>query len=71
MQILVERLGTRATLKLFADADHSFHVSKRSGRSDAQIIDDLSEALAEWLGTRLGLDHTGDALASSGTPGIQ
>jgi predicted alpha/beta-hydrolase family hydrolase len=29
-------LGARATLRLFADADHSFHVPARSGRTDAQ-----------------------------------
>src|SRR5256885_1129343 len=29
---LIERLGARAKLSLFADADHSFHVPVRSGR---------------------------------------
>ena len=71
VQALSERLGARATLKLFADADHSFHVPKRSGRSDAQIIGELSDALAEWLGTRLGLDHSRNGLASTGAAGIQ
>src|SRR5262245_12012115 len=32
---LVSEVGVRATLKLFEDADHSFHVTKRSGRTDA------------------------------------
>jgi predicted alpha/beta-hydrolase family hydrolase len=71
VQALSDRLGRRATLRLFADADHSFHVRKRSGRSDAQIIGDLSDALAEWLGTRVGLDQPGNALASSGKPELQ
>ena len=31
MQALIKRLGTRATLKLFQDADHSFHVPVRAG----------------------------------------
>jgi predicted alpha/beta-hydrolase family hydrolase len=57
IQTLVERLGARATLKLFADADHSFHVPKRSGRTDAQVISDLSDALREWLGTRVVKDR--------------
>ena len=52
-QTLVERLGERATLKLFADADHSFHVPKRSGRTDSQVIGDLSDALTDWFGARL------------------
>ncbi len=45
LQPLLERLGTRATLALFADADHSFHMPKRSGRTDAQVIVDLADAL--------------------------
>jgi len=36
---------------LFADADHSFHVPKRSGRTDAQVIGDLADALVHWLET--------------------
>ena len=44
----VERLGTRATLRLFADADHSFHVPAKSGRTDAQVMDELLDALVEW-----------------------
>ena len=32
-----DALGSRATLKLFENADHSFHVPARSGRTDAQL----------------------------------
>src|SRR5258707_11214288 len=32
-----EALGSRATLKLFADADHSFHVPAKTGRKHAQV----------------------------------
>ena len=53
IQALIERLGRRATLKLFADADHSFHVRKRSGRTDLQVIDELSSAFVDWLQTRV------------------
>ncbi len=41
-------LGPRATLKLFADADHSFHVPARAGRNDAQVLSDTLDALAAW-----------------------
>jgi uncharacterized protein len=41
-------LGPRATLRLFADADHSFHVPARSGRKDAQVLGDVLDALAGW-----------------------
>jgi len=44
-----KQLGKRATLTLFADADHSFHVPARTGRKDAQVLDDLLDALAAWL----------------------
>src|SRR5262245_34182851 len=36
-----ERLGSRATLRIFDDADHSFHVRKQSGRDDASVLDGL------------------------------
>jgi predicted alpha/beta-hydrolase family hydrolase len=41
-------LGTRATLKLWEDADHSFHVPARSGRKDTQILEEMMDALAAW-----------------------
>ena len=44
-----EALGRRATLKLFTDADHSFHVPAKSGRTDAQVLDEVLDALAEWV----------------------
>src|SRR5262245_15243526 len=45
---VVEALGPRATLRLLDDADHSFHVPRRSGRSDAQVLDDALDAFAAW-----------------------
>jgi uncharacterized protein len=47
---LCAALGERATLKLFADADHSFHVPARSGRTDAQILDAVLDDFVAWLG---------------------
>jgi predicted alpha/beta-hydrolase family hydrolase len=44
--ILVEL--PQATLHVIADADHSFHVPKRTGRTDAQIIEELARELAAW-----------------------
>ena len=49
LQALVGELGSRATLKLFADADHSFHVPARTGRKDSEIMADLLDALAGWI----------------------
>jgi hypothetical protein len=45
---LVERLGERAALRLFEDADHSFHVPARSGRKDADVRGEMLDALAAW-----------------------
>ena len=50
VQSLAERLGPRATLKLFADADHSFHVPARAGRKDAEVMGEMLDVIAAWMG---------------------
>ena len=45
---LVERLGARAALHVIDGADHSFHVPARSGRGDAEVLDELAEETARW-----------------------
>ncbi len=45
---IVERLGERAVLRVIEQADHGFHVLKRSGRTDEQVLDELAGAVAEW-----------------------
>jgi len=49
VQALAQRLGPRATLRLFENADHSFHVPVRSGRTDAEVRRELLDALAAWI----------------------
>jgi hypothetical protein len=49
LEPLCEALGARAVLKLFRDADHSFHVPARSGRTDSQVRADMLDALAFWV----------------------
>jgi uncharacterized protein len=46
---LVEGLGARATLKVLDDADHSFRVPRRSGRSGTDVMTELLDALAAWI----------------------
>jgi predicted alpha/beta-hydrolase family hydrolase len=46
---LCKKLGRRATLNLFADADHSFHVPARSGRKDAQVLSEMIDAFVAWF----------------------
>ncbi len=45
----VAALGARATLRLYEDADHSFHVPRRSGRTDARVLGDVLDALSGWV----------------------
>ena len=45
---IVGQLGGRATLRVIEHADHGFHVLKRSGRGDEQVLDELAAAVAEW-----------------------
>jgi hypothetical protein len=46
---LVDDLGDRATLHVEPGADHSFHVLKRSGRSDDEVLESLAAAAAAWM----------------------
>jgi predicted alpha/beta-hydrolase family hydrolase len=47
---VVEALGSLATLHLVNDADHSFHVPARSGRNDHEVMGELLDAFAAWIG---------------------
>lgn len=42
-------LGARASLHEVDGADHGFHVLKRSGRTDPQVLDELVDAIVRWL----------------------
>jgi uncharacterized protein len=46
---LCRALGVRADLRLFRDADHSFHVPARSGRTDSEVRGEMLDALAAWI----------------------
>jgi hypothetical protein len=61
MQALAGRLGARATLKLFADADHSFHVPARTGRKDSDVRAEMADALANWIVTTIEPRATGSS----------
>ena len=36
------------TMHWLEGADHSFHVLKRSGRTDAQVLGEIGEAVSRW-----------------------
>lgn len=42
-------LGARATLHEVEGADHAFHVLVRSGRTNAQVLEELCDTLAGWM----------------------
>lgn len=41
-------LGARARLHLIDEADHSFRVPKRTGRTSAAVMDEVLDTLAAW-----------------------
>jgi hypothetical protein len=47
---LVGRLGAHARLHLVEDADHGFAVRKRAGRTPADVIGEIANAVAAWAG---------------------
>lgn len=46
---VVKRLGRNATLDLFRDADHSFHVPARTGRKDAEVLAEILDRARVWI----------------------
>jgi len=49
LEPIVKRLGSRATLEVFDEADHSFRVPARTGRKDAEVMADLLDRMARWI----------------------
>lgn len=49
LEPIVAGLGSLATLKKIEGADHSFHVLARSGRNNAQVMEELLDSFVRWL----------------------
>ena len=49
MRAVADALGASATLQIVEGADHSFHVLKRSGRTNAQVLDEMLDVTVEWM----------------------
>jgi uncharacterized protein len=45
---ICEELGSPATLYIVEGADHSFHVLKRSGKTDAEVLGELARTAEAW-----------------------
>ena len=46
---ICDRLGRLATLHTIDGADHSFHVPKRSGRADLDVLRELVHTFVDWI----------------------
>ncbi len=46
---VIRRLGALATLRVFDDADHSFHVPARTGRKDSEVLELILDAFSAWI----------------------
>jgi predicted alpha/beta-hydrolase family hydrolase len=53
MEAVLQRVGPNWRMHWLEAADHSFHVLKKSGRTDAEVLDEVGEASRQWI-THLG-----------------
>ena len=49
MEAVLPRLGANFQMHWLEGADHSFHVLKSSGRTDADVMTEIGETTAAWL----------------------
>ena len=49
MEKVVSRLSDAWTMHWLEGADHSFHALKSSGRTDAEVLDEIGEASGAWV----------------------
>ena len=49
MEAVLPRLGANFEMHWLEGADHSFHVLKSSGRTDADVMTEAGEAAHRWL----------------------
>jgi uncharacterized protein len=55
METALQKVRTRWTMHWLEGADHGFHVTKSSGRTDSQILDEIRTATQTWIS---GLRHS-------------
>jgi predicted alpha/beta-hydrolase family hydrolase len=53
LQPICEDLGSLATLHIIETADHSFHMLKKSGKTDADALRELAQTTASWQASKL------------------
>ena len=45
---IIQKLGALATLHVIESADHDFHVPKRSGKTDEDVLRELARTAQSW-----------------------
>jgi len=51
---IVKGLSAFATMRVIDGADHSFHVLKSSGKTDASVLKELAQQTASWADNLMG-----------------
>ena len=49
METAVQKVTTTWQMEWVDGADHSFHVPKSSGKTDAQVLDEMADIAQGWL----------------------
>src|SRR5206468_9921171 len=49
MEEVLKRVTTNWEMHWVEGADHSFHVLKSSGRTDTQVLDQMSDTIRDWV----------------------
>lgn len=49
LEPLLARVKPRPTLHVVDSADHGFHVTKKSGRTDEEALDEICSRFSEWV----------------------
>jgi uncharacterized protein len=57
MNAVLQRVRTKWEMHWVEGADHSFHVLKSSGRTDAEVMDGIATAAASWVSSNFGGDQ--------------
>lgn len=52
MEEVLKRVATNWEMHWVEGADHSFHVLKSSGKTDAQVLDQMSDTIQNWVERR-------------------
>jgi hypothetical protein len=55
MELVLARVGANWTMHWLEGADHSFHVLKSSGRTDAEVLAEIGDASRAWMARLAGV----------------